>query len=74
MGKCQQCSSGTGTLFLGMFTKEMDKEKQTLWYHWEKDENQMLRKVSKSGCNGELLDLVMESSSEVQEHICVLIG
>ena len=27
--------------------------------------------VSKSGCNGELLDLVMKPFPEVQEHICV---
>ncbi len=44
----------------------MSKEIQ--WYQWKEDENQVLKKHTKSGCCGELLDLVLQSLPEAQEH------
>ena len=44
----------------------MSKEIQ--WYQWVEDENQVLKKRTKSSCCGELVDLVLQSLPEAQEH------
>ena len=50
---------------------EIDMTKETKWHHWEKDKNQVLKKLTKTGCNGEFLDFALQSLPEAQEHTSV---
>ena len=68
------CWTGTcktyreGKLLETKLSEEIDMSKEIQWYQWEEDENQVLKKRTKSSCCGELLDLVLQSLPEAQEH------
>ncbi len=65
-GTCETCLEGK--LLETKLSDELDMSKEIQWYQWEEDENQVLKKRTKSGCCGELLDLVLQSLPEAQEH------
>ncbi|KAG1714416.1 Mitochondrial coenzyme A transporter SLC25A42 [Nymphon striatum] len=65
-GTCETCKGGT--LLETKLSGEIDMAKATEWLHWETDENQVLKKLTKSGCYGELLDLVLQSLPQAQGH------
>ena len=65
-GTCETCKGGK--LLEAKLSGVIDMAKATEWHHWENDENQVLKKLTKSGCYGELLDLVLQSLPEAQEH------
>lgn len=65
-GTCETCKGGT--LLEAKLSGEIDMAKATEWLHWETDENQVLKKLTKSGCYGELLDLALQSLPQAQEH------
>ena len=57
-----------GKLLQAKLSSKIDLAKETEWHHWETDDNEVLRKHTKSTCYGELLELVMDTLPEAQEH------
>ncbi|XP_048583778.1 uncharacterized protein LOC125563079 [Nematostella vectensis] len=66
MGICETCKDGK--LLEAKFSTELDMSKKTEWFQWETDANDMLRKQAKRGCYGELVELVIQTLPEAQEH------
>ena len=66
IGKCRICKEGK--LFEAKLSSELDMSNETHWHQWEKDKSKVLKKLTQTGCCGELLKLVLESLPEVQEH------
>ncbi|KAJ8038387.1 hypothetical protein HOLleu_15805 [Holothuria leucospilota] len=66
-GECADC----GIHRMRENLEETDKAKEASWMSWEKQDNGRLMKIVKSGCFGELQELVMAMMPEFQEHVRV---
>ena len=65
-GACETCKEGK--VLEAKLSSKIDLAQETKWYQWENDTNEVLRKQTKRGCYGELLELVLQSLPEAQEH------
>ena len=65
-GDCETCKEGK--VLEARLSSKIDLAQETEWYQWENDANEVLRKQTKRGSYGELLELVLESLPEAQEH------